>query len=234
MNSLHKEILTKIHSLDKKKIGFFDIQKYLGTTHPFLGLTSAQIKTVSSEFKKTHPSISFKELIEVIDSLYKGSSFEEKVLGPALLARYPKYLKQIQPSHLDHWLEQVEGWAEVDSLCQSSFDSTFFLADWDTWNTLFSTLVQNKNIHKRRASLVLLVKPLRNSRDKRLVQTAFTHINLLKSEKEVLITKAISWLLREMTKQNREEVSRFLDQYASSLPKIAVRETRKKLITGKK
>src|SRR5690606_27713030 len=147
---------------------------------PFLGLSSAQIKSLSSEFKKAHPSISFKELIEVIDSLYKGSSFEEKVLGPALLARYPKYLKPIQPAHLDHWLGQVEGWAEVDSLCQSSFDSTFFLSNWDTWSTFLTSLVQSSNIHKRRASLVLLVKPLRHSTDKRLIQTAFTHIHLLK------------------------------------------------------
>ena len=53
-------------------------------------------------------------------------------------------------------------------------------------------------------------------------------------EKEVLITKAVSWLLRSMIKYYRNEVTDYLNENKESLPKIAVREVSIKLETGRK
>jgi 3-methyladenine DNA glycosylase AlkD len=66
----------------------------------------------------------------------------------------------------------------------------------------------------------------------RLAEEAFRRIEKLKSEKEIMITKAISWVLRSMIRHYRSEVSNYVDQNAATLPKIAVRETRVKLDTG--
>jgi 3-methyladenine DNA glycosylase AlkD len=93
---------------------------------------------------------------------------------------------------------------------------------------------RSKDIRKRRAALVLLCQPLRKTHDANLAHTAFQIIGRLKSEKEILITKAISWLLRSMTKQYKREVAAFVDEFESTLPKIAVRETRVKFLTRRK
>ena len=82
--------------------------------------------------------------------------------------------------------------------------------------------------------MVLLCSPLRKAADKRLATVALANIDRLKHEKEILITKAISWLLRSMVKHHRKEVVTYLKANQQSLPKIAVRETQKVLDTGKK
>jgi 3-methyladenine DNA glycosylase AlkD len=87
---------------------------------------------------------------------------------------------------------------------------------------------------KRRASLVLLTRPLRESDDPRLARLAFAIIGRLKHEKDILVTKAVSWLLRALIKYHRREVEAYLEDNMDTLPKIAVRETRNKLQSGRK
>ena len=87
---------------------------------------------------------------------------------------------------------------------------------------------------KKRGELVLLCKSLRQSDDLRLLDQALTTVSSLTLEKDVLITKAISWVLRSAIKNHPSEIKIFLEQNKSILPRIAYRETSKKLTTGKK
>ena len=62
----------------------------------------------------------------------------------------------------------------------------------------------------------------------------FEVIEQLKSERPILITKAVSWLLRSMAGRHGAAVAAYLDAEAATLPAVAVRETRTKLKTGTK
>jgi 3-methyladenine DNA glycosylase AlkD len=75
---------------------------------------------------------------------------------------------------------------------------------------------------------------VRDSDDTRLADLAFTNIDKLKKDKEILVTKAISWLLRDLIKHNRQRVETYLKENENMLPRIAFRETRAKLLTGRK
>ncbi|HLZ16698.1 MAG TPA: DNA alkylation repair protein, partial [Cyclobacteriaceae bacterium] len=108
------------------------------------------------------------------------------------------------------------------------------LDNWAGWRKLVLQLNKSKNINKRRASLVLLCKPLTQTDDERLPKLTFALVDQLKTENEVLITKAISWILRSMVKLHRKPLRGYLKKTKTSLPAIAVRETLTKLKTGKK
>jgi len=108
------------------------------------------------------------------------------------------------------------------------------LANWEKWQQLLLKLANSPNLNKKRASLVLLTHPVREMRDGRLKTLSFLLINRHKHHKDILITKAISWLLREMIKNYRHEVVNYLEKNADSLPKTAIRETKRKLVTGRK
>lgn len=82
--------------------------------------------------------------------------------------------------------------------------------------------------------LAFLTGVVSKSEDLRLSNLAFENIDNLKAERDILITKSISWLLRDLTKLHREEVEKYLNDHSTLLPAIAVRETRNKLTTGKK
>jgi 3-methyladenine DNA glycosylase AlkD len=93
---------------------------------------------------------------------------------------------------------------------------------------------KSENIQKRRASLVLLCSPLRHTDDESLARIALDTVERLKSEKAILITKAISWVLRSMVKHHKKIVAQYIKDNTGTLPSIAVRETLTKLKTGKK
>lgn len=235
-NPHHQEILKRLRGSSGKKIKR-DVEferKYVGTDKICYSLRSAEKDLVVREFLRKHHNLSLKEFVALLNSLYKGESHEELSIAGKLLEQSSKFKKDLDINLLDRWLNNVKGWSEVDSLCQSNFGAKEMLSRWQEWERLVRKLSRDKNIHKRRASLVLLTKVTRESADLRPAKIAFTNIEKLKGEKDVLITKAISWLLRDLIKHHRKDLEAYLKKNAESLPKIAVRETMNKLKTGRK
>jgi len=206
----------------------------LGTRNVYYGLTMGVLRGIAKEFHAEHKELSYLELIDLLDWLYASDVYEQKVLASLLLSSYGGHRKELDLGKLGGWLEHLSGWAEIDNLCQSMFPEKEVLPKWSTWEKLLRSFSQSDNINKRRASLVLLLKSFRTSDDIRLQRFNLETINLLKHEKDILITKAVSWSLRTMIKHHRAAVERYLTDNEKSLPAIAVRETRKKLITGTK
>lgn len=223
----------KIVSLLKKHQGEQETsESYVLSGHFYYGVSVPTRRKICKEILKD--DISYPEFIKLLDQLYKGKSHEEKTLASYLLGYFPEYRYKISLSKLDKWLNELQGWAEVDALCQNIFTHEELLGNWDAWEKFLIKLSKSQNINKRRASLVFLVPCVNKSNDKRLHSLAFRLINDLKHEKEILITKSISWLLRYMVEINKGEVEKYLNSNSDSLPKIAIRETQKKIRTGKK
>lgn len=235
-NEIHLNILKKFekykNSGDKKNNEW--VQHYLGSNKPTLGIKTKEMIKMAKEIANKN-MLDEKKLIELLNSLYSNAStFAEIDMAARLLGVLPKIRKELKPEALDYWLNYTYGWAETDLLCQSNFTAEELLSSWSDWEKLLKKFRGDKNIHKRRASMVLLTKPLRQSDDKRLSKLAFENIENLKSEKEILTTKAVSWLLRSLVKFHKDEVSIYLKKNKESLPKIAYREALAKAETGRK
>ena len=96
------------------------------------------------------------------------------------------------------------------------------------------SLSNSDNANKRRASLVLLTGPVRQSTNERVVQLAITVVDQARTDRNPLVTKAVSWLLRALTVNHPEMVAEYLDRHFSDLAPLVLRETRTKLRTGTK
>lgn len=234
MNKYHQEILKEIKEYTNKTSNNTWVAKYLGTSHIYYSLSNPVKREIAKLWAKNHKDISIREFIDLLNSLYKDESYDEKAIASYLLLYLPLFRKQLNPKLLDNWLDYLSGWAEIDSLCQSNYRAEELLSKWNEWKFLLIKFSKDKNITKRRASLVLLTKVVYQSEDKRLSNLAFEIIDKLKLEKDILITKAISWLVRDLTILHKKEVEDYLKENASSLPKIAIRETKRKLLTGRK
>jgi 3-methyladenine DNA glycosylase AlkD len=236
-NPIHLQILKDINQLKSKTPKSCNTQwvkKYLGTDKIFHGFSTGQIIDLAKKIIKKN-NLDEKQIIELLDSLYQNAtSYTEIALAALILSRSPKILKNFNPKCLDLWLNYTCGWAENDVLCQSNFTGEILISNWETWQKILKQFNQSSNINKRRASLVLLTKSLRQSDDPRLSKLAFKQIENLKSEKEILITKAVSWLLRSLVKFHKTEVLDYLEKNKDTLPKIAYREALTKALTGRK
>lgn len=234
MNQLHQELLDEIKSLAKGGTKYSWSDSYLSSKHIYYAISVPKCRVLIKAFVGHHTDLPFAEFKILLESLYKGVSYEEKTLAGYLLEYFPKLRKEIEPEDIEFWLGELQGWAEVDSTCQNKFKASDILGNWNSWKKVIVTLNKDKNINKRRASLVLLTGPVYQSQDIRLADLALENIDKLKIEQDILVTKAISWLLRSLIKNHKNLVEKYLMKNQDILPKIAVREVRRKLLTGRK
>lgn len=233
MNSHHQELLKKIKANSGKPTQHTFLNNYLGSEHPRYPISNPVLRTIAKAWMKENQTLTAKEISALIDSLVSGKSFTEKSFAGILLDYCTEPQRKFNPARFERWLKYLEGWAEVDSLCTGRYSEKEIISQWPAWKLLLQKLSKSKNIQLRRASLVLLCSPLRKSDEVFLAGIAFEIIQRLKQEKEILITKAISWVLRSMVKYHRTAVEKFLKE-ETGLPAIAVRETKKVLETGSK
>lgn len=210
------------------------VQKYLGSNKPTRCVKTGDMKKMAKILLKEN-DLSKNDFWKLIDTLYsRAKTFEEIDLAAKLIGIKKDYREKIDLKKLGGWLTFTHGWAECDCLCQSNFEAKEILKRWDEWKTDLLKLNKSKNIQQRRASLVLLCKALRHSNDERIVDLVIDLVDNLKQEKEILITKAVSWVLRSMYKYHKERLVKYLNINKDNLPKIAYREALNKVLTGKK
>ena len=226
------------------------IRRYLGTPRQVLGVRTDDLRALARATVKAHADGSDAQWLALLDALYAGVLFEQRSLAGLLLGRLNALQqrslaglllgrlnalrRRLNLARLQGWLAQQIGWAEVDATCQSSWSAPEVLARWDEWDPFLDELSQADTLSLRRASLVLLITPLRHNADPRLTHRALANVQRLQGERDRMIAKAVSWVLRSMIADQPEVVRRYLAGNAGELPPAVVREVRRKLETGRK
>jgi 3-methyladenine DNA glycosylase AlkD len=234
INPHHREILQLILENSGKGTSQTFSDSYLGNKNPRYAITAPVLRRLAKEWMREHRTLTACDYAAVLDSLINGQSSTEKSFAGILMDYATTEQGAFSPAHFDKWLDQLEGWAEIDSVCTGAYTIKQIPLHWKIWKPLLIRFSKDKNISKRRASLVFFCSPLSHCDEADIANTALANIDRLKSEKDILITKAVSWLLRSMIKHHRKLVAGYMKTYAETLPKIAVRETLVKLKTGKK
>ncbi len=229
---LAENIKTKLFSLPSNQTS--QLSSYSGSSKKHLGIKIPDLRKALKEVYSENKEVSVEEFEEALSELTQSKVHDEFVAAGLILDYFKGQRRKIDPFLLEKWLERAEGWEEVDAFCQGKFKAEEILENWEVWEKLLFSLAKSKNVHKRRASLVLMVAPVGKVRDERLLKTAFDLLKIQLDERDPLITKAISWLLRAMARNYRQEVEAFLEEFHKSLPRFVIREVERKLETGKK
>lgn len=95
-------------------------------------------------------------------------------------------------------------------------------------------LVQDEDIWSRRLGLVSIVGLNRAGANLDLLALALGLIDQVKDEPDRTITRAISWVLRELGQEHPGEVAAYLEENVDLLPKHVLQEVTNKLTTGRK
>jgi 3-methyladenine DNA glycosylase AlkD len=196
------------------------------------GANTPQLRLIAKTWVKTHKDLTASQFQVLITDLIRSASSLKKSMAGILLGYMPAQRRQLDPALYDDWLDHTQGWAAVDAICYNNFTATEILDNFAQWKTLIIRLAKSDNLNKCRGAIVLLTKPVKQSSDPRLKDLSFQVIDTLRAEKSILITKAISWLLRHLTKHHVPAVRQYLDLHKNKLPSIAIRETTHKLNYG--
>ena len=233
-NSFHHQILEQIKKSSGKSTAHTFLDNYLGNSHFRYPISAPVLRRIAKDWMKDHRDVTAKDFASLLTALVEGESGTEKAMAGILLDYATADQRKFNPALFDRWLNHLEGWAEIDAVCTGKYSTTEVVNQWGKWKPLLIKFSKSKNINKRRASIVFFCSPLSRIESKDISQTALQIVDTLKAEKKILITKAISWILRSMVKYNRQMLEVYLKAQAESLPKIALRETLVKLETGRK
>src|SRR4051794_40888090 len=127
MHPEHRALLAALTAAGRPADGF-DARGYLGSDHAMLRVPVPERRRIAKAWVKAHKALAPAEVLEIVDSLIRGASHEEKTLGPLILEACRSARAAVRPDQVDRWLDQLVGWAEIDSLCQSTFAPDEMLA----------------------------------------------------------------------------------------------------------
>ena len=104
-------------------------------------------RAIARAWLARHRSTPAADVFALVESLFQGESHEEKTLAAILLAYHRGARGLAGPKHIERWLDQLSGWAEVDGLCQSTFSAEEVLGDWVKWRALIRRLARHASVH---------------------------------------------------------------------------------------
>ncbi|MCB1059838.1 MAG: DNA alkylation repair protein [Calditrichaeota bacterium] len=199
---------------------------YLGTEkYELLGVYKKDLEHIGKELMQNLPG----DWIGALNLLRASNVFEAKTLALDIAVRKKKEFQKNHWTNFSKWLDDCEGWAMVDGLCCDVL--SLFITKWPDLIDKSATWSRSKNLWKRRASIVLVVRPVRTGQ---FADELFVRMSDLAGDHDPMIYKAVSWGLRSAIATQREEVESFLQDHEQVLKPAVIREVRTKLDTGRK
>ncbi|MBY0435074.1 MAG: DNA alkylation repair protein, partial [Cyclobacteriaceae bacterium] len=136
MNSHHLKILHLIRENADSPTQHTFLEGYLGTRHTRYAINNPRLRLIAKEWVREHKTIKAAAFQKLITSLVKGESATEKMMAGMLLDVATPEQRSFDPKLFDIWLDYLEGWAEVDTLCTGTYPALEILHQWTVWKKL--------------------------------------------------------------------------------------------------
>ena len=203
------------------------------TSLKMYGVRVPDLRGIAKRYRQAHKKIELNELMDLVKALWNGDSQEERALAMELLRQYRRAILHLTWNHFDRWRYKVDNWGLTDLL------GTKILAPWlqaDPVQRLghLEELVSADHLWSRRLALVATVPINRSDPARAIPERTLALIDRVKAERDPMITKAISWALRELSKTHPARVAAYVEANRNALAAHVVREVNNKLQTGLK
>ena len=217
-SDLEEERLALVRELHKhrKLPRAFPLQSYLGSPYPVLGVSTPAMRKISGDYFKAHRDSSNTHLNTLANSLWKGKTFEEKILAISLLNRFHTILDEGTWRMMDGWIEHSKGWALCDSLGSGPI-STMLRKDGSKFRKVLNW-TSAENFWRRRISTYAL-RDIVYAKD---LKRPFILLEKLLYDEEFWVQRAVGTWLRECWKRDNTETERFLLKHAKGLPRVTI------------
>ena len=211
-------------------------QAHVSTSAPterkVYGVRVPQLRRIARGWYDAHQRIGASDLVALMDVLWKGESREERTLVILLLEHYHHRVRGLTRADFERWRRGLDSWEATDGL--GWVLAVWVLGDVDTRQDFLGDLIIDEDVWSRRMALAATVRINRDMAGPTLPDRTLELVDKVKGERHPMVTKAVSWALREMVKQHRERVAAYLEANRDLLAAHVVREVSNKLETGLK
>ncbi|NLF03368.1 MAG: DNA alkylation repair protein [Anaerolineales bacterium] len=205
----------------------------LPTALHLYGVRVPDLRGIARVWQSVHPHVARADLLALLDALWEGRSYEERALAMELLGRYRRWIPTLTPAQLDRWRRQLDNWGLTDGL-GTAIMGPWIMADPPARLPYLDALIASEAVWSRRLALVATVPINRGRASLPIPDLTLALVDRVQAERDPMITKAVSWALRELTKRHPEQVAAYVAANRERLPAFVVREVGNKLRTGRK
>jgi len=196
------------------------------------GLRVPQLRDIARAWGRAHQQVACDDLVALVGALWNGESREERMLFTYLLEHYKHLVPDLTRAHFERWRQSLDNWEMTDGL--GWVLALWLLADPDTRLDYLGELIADEDVWSRRLALVATTPINRGHTGFTIPGLTLQLVDRVKEERHPMITKAVSWALREMTKTHPDRVVTYLEENRGVLAARVVREVNNKLRTGLK
>jgi 3-methyladenine DNA glycosylase AlkD len=197
------------------------------------GVRVPHLRQIARDWQRAHKQVTHEDLMALVEMLWNGESQEERLLAIELLGRYRRRIPDLTWDRFDRWRRKVDNWGLTDAL-GTGILGPWLLADPEGRLDYLRDLIADEEVWSRRLALVATVPINRGHTGFTIPDLTLELIDRVKAGRHPMITKAVSWALRERTKTHPARVSVYLEENRDVLAAHVVREVSNKLRTGLK
>ncbi len=197
-----------------------DTGKFYGVPKPILWIIASEIgKFIQKEPEKAQG------LLKVI---WAEGSFEAKQIAGKSLEKFGANNPRICLDFVSSALPDLDNWSVCDCLAMYGIEPIVYPYP-ELVLPLSEKWIQSTDKWIRRFGVVTLLGYKRV----KTTEKVFELLDMVMEDKDRDVRKAVSWILREIAKKNREEVAKFLGRWAKASPskdaRWVIRDGMKKL-----
>jgi 3-methyladenine DNA glycosylase AlkD len=193
-----------------------NLQSYLGSPAPVLGLSVPQIRTILGSFRKSHRKVTVAEVNRIAAALWHGKTYEEKSLAIGLLDLHARILDDRSWRLASRWVDAATGWALSDSLASGPIAKMVREKSVRYREALRWT--DSDHLWRRRASTYAMHDFVLAGE----LEKPFRLLERLLGDAEFWVQRAVGTWLRECWKQDPRATTAFLRKHVSGMPRVVI------------
>ena len=213
------ETIRKALKSEARKTATIDTQRWFKEKIKTHGLRAASVRKIAKTYFAEVKDLSKEQQFDLCESLWQSGYLEESGIACGWMCRICKDLAPKDWITFDRWIDMyITNWAACDMFCGDTVGA--FLEMYPQCVRKLRTWAKSKNLWKRRAAAVSLVKPARKGL---FHEDVFVLAEILLLDSEDMVQKGYGWLLKEASNFDQQAVFQFIMKHKSVMPRTALR-----------
>ncbi len=180
-----------------------DTGRFYGVPLPILRVIAAEIGKFIQKGATKAPTL--------LETIWSEGSFEARQIAGKCLEKFGPKNPKICLDFVSSVLPDLDNWAVCDNLAMFGVEPIVYSSP-ELVLPLFEKWIKDENKWIRRFGVV----SLRGYKRVQITDRVFEILDLVMEDKDKDIKKAVSWVLREITKKNPDDVAEFLTRWAKA------------------
>ncbi|MDR7870542.1 MAG: DNA alkylation repair protein [Tissierellaceae bacterium] len=204
----------------------FQVENRLGSLSRVKGITTGEVRKVSSELYKALEDKSIDTVLNNCEHLLNERKWVLNIIAYDWAYRVRKQYNDNTFHIFERWLkEYVTGWSDCDDFCTHAFGE--LISQKNELSTYILEWTKDPSYCVRRAAAVVLILPIKQNKYEKI--NPFLISDSLMNDDHYLVLKGYGWMLKVLSQVDRDNVINYLINNKDNMPRIAFRYALEKM-----